>query len=80
MAQLRDDLTVTEAQLQHFEHAADDLATDALISESLFAAADGRSAGRTVDVMRRDRDRIRDELSKLERQQDELLDELGSAS
>jgi cell division septum initiation protein DivIVA len=78
-AQLREDLTVAEAQLAHFAEAADDAETDAIVQESPFARADHRSAGRTVEVMRRDRDRLRAEVAAAERQQDELLDRLGGA-
>ncbi len=76
-AEVREELAVAEAQLQHFADVAGDAEVRALVSESPVAASERRQADRSAGVMRRHRDRLRQELTSLLGAQDELLDELA---
>jgi hypothetical protein len=77
---LREELGVSDEQLAHLADAADDARLRALVSETPLAGEDHRQAERHAEAMRRHRDRVLDEITKLERSQDELLDRLVAES
>jgi len=74
LRQLRGELDVSAEQLVHLADAADDARLRALVSETPVADHDHREAERHADAMRRHRAKVEDEIAKLERDQDELLD------
>jgi len=76
LRQLRDELQVTDEQLALLADTADDARLRALVSETPVADHDHREAERHADAMRRHREAVVDEIAKLERAQDELLDKL----
>jgi len=79
LAALRQDLAVAEQALMQVDFEADDARLRALVSETPLAQKEHEQARRQVDVMRRNRDELRDEIAKLEARQDELLDEFNRA-
>jgi cell division septum initiation protein DivIVA len=80
LRQLRDELEVSAEQLAHLADAADDARLRALVSETPVADIDHRQAERHAEAMRRHREAVLDEIAKLERAQDELLDRLVAES
>ncbi len=80
LRQLRDELDVSAEQLAHLADAADDARLRALVSETPVADVDHRQAERHAEAMRRHREALLDEIAKLERSQDELLDRLVAES
>ena len=80
LRQLRDELEVSAEQLAHLAAAADDARLRALVSETPVADVDHRQAERHAEAMRRHREAVLDEIAKLERSQDELLDRLVAES
>ena len=80
LRQLRDELEVSAEQLAHLADAADDARLRALVSETPVADVDHRQAQRHAEAMRRHREAVLDEIAKLERSQDELLDRLVAES
>lgn len=80
LRQLRDELEVSAEQLAHLADAADDARLRALVSETPVADVDHRQAERHAEAMRRHREAVLDEIAKLERTQDELLDRLVAES
>jgi hypothetical protein len=74
LRQLRDELEVSAEQLEHLADAADEARLRALVSETPVADVDHRQAERHAEAMRRHRAAVLDEIAKLERDQDELLD------
>lgn len=80
LRQLREELGVSDEQLAHLADAADDARLRALVSETPVAGEDHRQAERHAEAMRRHRARVLDEIDKLERSQDELLDRLVAES
>jgi cell division septum initiation protein DivIVA len=80
LRQLRDELAVSDEQLAHLADAADDARLRALVSETPVADDDRRQAERHADAMRRHQAKVREEIAKLERNQDELLDRLLAES
>jgi chromosome segregation ATPase len=79
LQQLRAELEVSAEQLDHLADAADDARLRALVSETPLADVDHRQAERHAEAMRRHRAAVLDEIAKLERDQDELLDRLPRA-
>jgi hypothetical protein len=79
LQQLRAELEVSDEQLAHLADAADDARLRALVSETPVADLDHRQAERHAEAMRRHRAAVLDEIAKLERDQDELLDRLPRA-
>ena len=75
LASLRSDLSVAEEALLQVDYEADDARLRSLVSETPLAQKEHQQARRQVDVVRRNRDELRDEIVKLEQRQDELLDE-----
>jgi predicted nucleic acid-binding Zn-ribbon protein len=80
LRQLREELDVTDEQLTQLAGAADDAHLRALVSETPLAGEDHRQAERHAEAMRRHRAHVLDEISRLERSQDELLDEFVAES
>ncbi|MGH9213746.1 MAG: hypothetical protein ACRD2C_24185 [Acidimicrobiales bacterium] len=80
LRELREELQVTDEQLTNLVDAADDARLRALVSETPLAGQDHRQAERHAQAMRRHRAKVFDEISRLERSQDELLDRLVAES
>lgn len=76
LTKLREDLRVAEEQSLHFEHEADDARLRATVSENPMAAREHREAQKASDAMARHRGEVAAEIQRLERLQDELLDEM----
>ena len=75
---LRDDLAVTEEQLNQIIGEADDARLRSLVSETPLADREFREVDRHADRLRRHRGRLQIRVGELEAEQDELLDRLGS--
>ncbi len=71
---LRTDLAVAEQALMQVDYEADDARLRALVSETPVAQKEHEQVRRQVEVNRRNRDELIDEIAKLEARQDELLD------
>jgi hypothetical protein len=80
LRQLRDELAVSTEQLAHLADAADDARLRSLVSETPVADDDRRHAERHAEAMRRHQAKVQDEIARLERDQDELLDRLLAES
>ena len=80
LRQLREELDVTDEQLLHLADAADDARLRALVSETPLAGEDHRQAARHAEAMRRHRAHVTEEIDRLERSQDELLDQFVAES
>jgi hypothetical protein len=78
LKKLRHELAVAEEQLLHFADQADDARLRALVSETPISERDFRDAQRHAELMRRSRDEMAAEIATLEKNQDELLDQLAS--
>jgi len=76
---VRRELAVADEQLAHLDEEAEDARLRALVSETPIAERDHREATKHADAMRRHRAEVANELSRLERSQDELLDRLLDA-
>lgn len=75
---LRDDLRVTEEQLNQLADEADDARLRALVSETPLAEKEHRKASRHVERLRAHRERTIARIAELESTQDDLLDRLGT--
>ena len=80
LRQLREELQVSAEQLTHLADAADDARLRSLVSETPVADVDHRQAERHAEAMRRHQAKVADEIAKLERDQDELLDRFVAES
>ena len=80
LVQLRDELAVSTEQLAHLADAADDARLRSLVSETPVADDDRRHAERHAEAMRRHQAKVQEEIARLERSQDELLDRLLAES
>jgi len=76
---LRDELSMIDEQLAQLVDEADDLALRALMSETPAASYESNDARKHADAMRRHRDHVVEEITRLEVRQDELLDRLTSS-
>jgi phage terminase Nu1 subunit (DNA packaging protein) len=76
----REKLAVVDEQLLAFTDTADDTRLRSLVSETPLADRDHREAQRHADTMSRHRGELLEQIAKLERQQDELLDRLTAES
>ena len=76
LRELRGELAVTDEQLRHLAEEADDARLRALVSETPMAGHEHREAQRHADAMSRHRAEVVSTITKLEQQQDELLDRL----
>lgn len=73
---VRDDLRVSNEQLEHFAAEADDARIRALVSETPLAEHEFQEANRHAETMRRNHAELVDRLAALEARQDDLLDQL----
>ena len=73
------DLRVAQEQHLHFREVAEDARLRALVSEAPVHERELREAARAEEAMARHRDDVASEIAKLERSQDELLDEMLAA-
>jgi hypothetical protein len=73
---LRGEIAVTEEQLLYLGEDADDQAIRAMVAETASSSFDARSAQGNFENMSKHRARMIAEISQLEQQQDELLDQL----
>jgi hypothetical protein len=80
LGQLRDELRIADEQLLHLTETADDARLRALVSETPVAEREHREAARHAESMRAHRATVADEIERLERTQDELLDRLVAES
>jgi len=71
---LRTDLAVAEQALLQVDYEADEARLRALVSETPLAQKEHEQARRQVEVNRRNRDELQQEIVRLETRQDELLD------
>jgi hypothetical protein len=78
LRELRQELVVTDEQLQHLADQADEARLRALVSETPIAGQEHREAQKHSDAMARHREDVRTEIAKLEAAQDELLDRLSA--
>ena len=74
LKELRRELGVADEQLAHFADEADDARIRALVSETPTAEREHVEAAGHADAMRRHRAAVQDEIARLEKAQDELLD------
>ena len=75
---LRDELSMIDEQLAQLVEEADDLALRALVAETPSASYESNDARKHADAMRRHREHVVGEITRLEARQDELLDRLTS--
>jgi len=75
---LRDELSMIDEQLSQLVDEADDLALRALVAETPSASYESNDARKHADAMRRHREHVVGEITRLEARQDELLDRLTS--
>jgi predicted nucleic acid-binding Zn-ribbon protein len=80
LQELRGELAVSSEQLAHLADAADDARLRALVSETPVADHDHRQAERHAEAMRRHQAKVQAEITKLEREQDDLLDRFVAES
>lgn len=76
LRKLREELAVSEDQLQHLAEVADDTRLRSLVSETPLADREHHDAQRHADAMLRHRAEVVDAIARLELTQDELLDRL----
>jgi phage terminase Nu1 subunit (DNA packaging protein) len=76
----QEEVRVISEQLEHFVNTAEDARLRSLVSETPLATREHRHAAKTVTNLRKDLAVWTDRLSDLERQQDQLLDELVESS
>jgi len=74
LKRLREELAVSDEQLAQLADEADDARLRSLVSETPSAAREHGEAEGHASAMRRHRDAVVDEITRLERAQDELLD------
>ncbi len=73
---LREELVVADEQLAHFDDEAADARIRALVSETPRAEQEHREARKHADAMLRHRAEVVAEITRLEREQDVLLDRM----
>ena len=73
---LREEITVADEQLHALAEDADDARLRALVSETPLAEAEHAEAQKHADAMQGHRAKLVEELERLERAQDDLLDRL----
>ena len=74
-----EELRIADEELAHFRAEADDARLRAMVSDRPEAAREDKEAQRSVDAITRQRQHLAGQIERLERAQDELLDELGAA-
>ncbi len=78
LTSLRQELTITDEQLGHLADLTDDSRIRAMVSETPLADEEHRDAERTSSAMARHRVDLVASISRLEAEQDELLDRLSA--
>ena len=78
LRELRQELIVSDEQLQHLAEQADEARLRALMSETPLAEQEHREAQRHAEAMARHRADVQAEIDRLERSQDDLLDRLSA--
>lgn len=78
LASLREELRIADEQLLHFAEMSDDTRIRSLVSETPVAEQDHSRAQRTTTAMERHRSGLQAEISRLESEQDDLLDRLSA--
>jgi predicted nuclease with TOPRIM domain len=78
LKRLRSELSIAEEQLAHFAEEAEDARIRSMVSETPLAEREYRDVRKHFEAMRRHRDEVRAEVTKLEQTQDELLDRLAA--
>jgi chromosome segregation ATPase len=76
---LRRELAVTDEQLALLADEADDARLRSLVSETPIAEREHREAARHAEAMSKHRTEVVSSITRLEEQQDELLDRLNEA-
>ena len=79
MSALRGDLRVCEEQLAQFSEEADESRLRAHVSETPIAEREYREAQRHADRLRQHRDEIAARITRLEADQDALLDRFSAS-
>lgn len=77
LAKLQKELLVANEQLQHFVEEADDTRLRSLVSETPLADHDHREAQKAEAAMKRNQADLLSQLSRLDAEQDDLLDRLN---
>jgi hypothetical protein len=78
LKRLRAELQVTNEQVAFLEQEADDARMRALVAETPLGDVEARDARRHADTMARHRDALVLQISALEREQDQLLDQMSA--
>ncbi len=78
LAEVREELRITDEHLLHFADITDDSRIRAMVSETPQADEDHRDAERTSTVLAKHRVELVGTIEKLEQEQDELLDDLSA--
>jgi len=76
--ELREELRIVEDQLSQLAADADEKALRALVAETPVTAFEHRDAQKHADVMQRHYDKVKANITELEKKMDELLDRLGA--
>lgn len=76
LRRLRQELSIADEQLAHFADLSDDSRIRSLVSETPLADQEHREAERTTSAMARHRADLVEHITRLEREQDDLLDRL----
>jgi peptidoglycan hydrolase CwlO-like protein len=76
--ELREELRIVEDQLSQLAADADEKALRALVAETPVTAFEHRDAQKHADVMQRHYDKVKANITELEKKMDELLDRLGT--
>lgn len=76
---LRTELVLADEQLAQLADEAEDARLRSLVSETPIAEREHREAARHAGAMDRHRREVVDDIARLERQQDDLLDLLNAA-
>ena len=78
LAKVREELRITDEHLLHFADITDDSRIRAMVSETPQGDEDHREAERTSTALSKHRVELVLTIEKLEREQDELLDDMSA--
>ena len=78
LSSLRQELTITDEQLEHLADITDDSRIRAMVSETPLADEEHRDAERTSSAMARHRSDLLESIARFEAEQDDLLDKLSA--
>ncbi len=79
LSKAREDLALADEQLTYISDDAEDARIRSLVSETPIASEENRQAQRHSSSMERHREDLRAKISKLEAEQDELLEHYSSS-